>query len=107
MSETTVPITEKKFNLMDDLSKLSNKVEFKKYSLPKKAFLVWCVYFVIENLTKDLSLNKKDIIENVIELPKKVWSNFWEAPTGKKALLAFATWYVVKNLFTTEEKAAV
>lgn len=94
----------KKSNLLEDLTKLPNKVwaEFKKYSLIKKIFLVWCIYYVIENLTKSLSLCKEDITENIILLPKKIWSNFWKAPTGKKFMLLLASWYVVKNLFPEE-----
>ena len=101
--DTTVAVV-KKSNLMDDLTKLPNKVwkEFKQFGLLKKGFLVACIYFVIENLTKNLSLRKEDITENIIELPKKIWNNFWEAPTGKKFMLLIAAWYVVKNLFPAE-----
>lgn len=95
--------TEKK-SFMDDLGKIPNKVwgEFKKFSLLKKAFIVWAVYYVIERLTKSLDFKKEDITENVMELPKKVWGNFWTAPTGSKFLMVILTWYVVKNLYPAE-----
>ena len=97
--------TEKK-SFMDDLGKIPNKVqgEFKTFSLIKKLFIVWAVYYVIERLTKQLDFKKEDITENVLELPKKVWSNFWGAPTGSKFLMVLLTWYVVKNLFPNESK---
>ena len=44
-------------------------------------------------------------MENLVELPKKVWANFWTAPTGKKFMLVLASWYVVNQLFPKEDAA--
>jgi hypothetical protein len=108
MATTDTKEIAKKSNVIEDLTKLPNKVwgEFKEFNLMKKVFLVGCIYFVIENLTKNLSLSKEDITENIIELPKKIWNNFWTAPTGKKFMLLIASWYVVKNLFPSEESTS-
>jgi hypothetical protein len=95
----------KNSTLLKDLSALPNKVwsEFKQFTLVKKLIIVWGIYFVIESLTKDLSLSKEDLTDNIIHLPKKVWNNFWSAPTGRKFLLVLMVWYIVKNLYPSKE----
>ena len=94
-------------NVLDDLQKLPAKAwnEFKKFGLLKKGVIIGLIYFIISDLTKSLNLNKADLMENLVELPKKVWANFWTAPTGKKFMLVLASWYVVNQLFPKDEAA--
>jgi hypothetical protein len=110
MEATLSTEVEAKKNFSDNFKELPNQIweTFKSFGWIKRILIISITWWIVNDLTEgmadEIKKNKDDIFKNLTSLPKLLWTNFWNAPSGKKLFLALGAWWVVKNLFPAKSK---